>query len=40
MASTLPDQASAAPKLHGRSWRAAARSLTVLAVIAATLAGG
>jgi predicted phosphodiesterase len=40
MASTLPDQASAAPKLHGRSWRVAARSLTVLAVIAATLAGG
>jgi predicted phosphodiesterase len=39
MASTLPDQASAAPKLHGRPWHVAARAVTVLAVIAATLAG-
>jgi predicted phosphodiesterase len=40
MASTLPDQASAAPTRHGRPWHVAARALTVFAVIAATLAGG
>jgi predicted phosphodiesterase len=40
MAGTLPDspQASPAPR-HGRPWRAAARALTILAVVAATLAG-
>src|SRR5215207_2793580 len=37
MASTL---APAAPARHGRTWRAAARALTIAAVIAATLAGG
>jgi predicted phosphodiesterase len=40
MASTLPDQASAVQARHGRTWRVAARAVTVLAVIAATLAGG
>jgi hypothetical protein len=40
MASTLPDEASAGPTRHGRPWRVAARAVTVLAVIAATLAGG
>jgi predicted phosphodiesterase len=40
MASTLPDQAAAAPMRHGRPWRIAAQAVTVLAVIAATLAGG
>ncbi|MGI8780631.1 MAG: metallophosphoesterase family protein, partial [Solirubrobacteraceae bacterium] len=41
MASTLPDRpATAAPTRHGRPWRVAARGLTVLAVIAATFAGG
>ena len=41
MASTLPDRtATAAPARHARSWHVAARGLTVLAVIVATLAGG
>jgi predicted phosphodiesterase len=40
MASTLPDHASAAETRHGRPWRVAARAVTVLAVILATLAGG
>ena len=40
MASTLPDQGSAGPTRHGRPWRVTARAVTVLAVIAATLAGG
>jgi len=40
MASTLPDRTSAASVRHTRPWRAAARALPVLAVIAATLAGG
>jgi len=40
MASTLPDQAPAAPTRHGRPWRVAARTITVVAVILATLAGG
>ncbi len=41
MASTLTDPARpAAPARRGRPWRVTARSLTVLAVIAATLAGG
>jgi predicted phosphodiesterase len=40
MASTLPDHAPAAPTRHGRPWRVAARAATVVAVIAATLAGG
>jgi predicted phosphodiesterase len=40
MASTLPEVPSPAPTRHGRPWRVAARSLFVLAVIAATLAGG
>jgi len=41
VASTLPDRTDiAAPARHGRPWRVAARALTVLAVIAATLAGG
>jgi predicted phosphodiesterase len=39
MASTLPDRPSAAPTRHGRPWRVTARAVTVLAVIAATLAG-
>jgi predicted phosphodiesterase len=40
MASTLPgSRARAAPARHGRPWRAAARALTIAAVIAATLAG-
>jgi predicted phosphodiesterase len=41
MASTLQDSpAKAAPVLHRPPWRAAARALTIVAVIAATLAGG
>jgi len=40
MASTLPDHAAAAPTRHGRPRRVAARAVTVLAVITATLAGG
>jgi len=41
MASTLSDVAPApAAARHGRPWRAAARALTIVAVIAATLAGG
>jgi predicted phosphodiesterase len=40
MASTLPDHAPAAPTRHGRPWRVTARAVTVLAVIAATFAGG
>jgi predicted phosphodiesterase len=44
VASTLPGRTDrthpAAPTRHGRTWRAAARALTILAVIAATLAGG
>jgi len=41
MASTLTEAAAATPETrHGRSWRVAARSLTIFAVIAATLAGG
>jgi predicted phosphodiesterase len=40
MASTLPEAPATAPTRHGRSWRVAARSLFVLAVIASTLAGG
>ncbi|HTE61308.1 MAG TPA: metallophosphoesterase [Solirubrobacteraceae bacterium] len=40
MASTLPDEAPAAPTRHGRPWRVTARAVTVLVVIAATLAGG
>src|SRR5215207_11614476 len=41
MASTLSDVAPApAAARHGRPWRAAARALTIAAVIAATLAGG
>ena len=40
MASTLRDSpAGAAPPRHGRPWQAAARALTIAAVIAATLAG-
>ncbi len=40
MASTLTDSpAGPAPARHGRTWRAAARALTLVAVIAATLAG-
>jgi predicted phosphodiesterase len=40
MASTLPGQAPAAPTRHGRPWHVAARAVTVLVVIVATLAGG
>ena len=41
MASTLPDSpAPAAPARRRPQWRAAARALTILAVIAATFAGG
>ena len=41
MATTLPDRREpAAMARHGRSWRAAARVLTILVVIAATIAGG
>src|SRR5829696_9821388 len=41
MASTLSDVAPApAAARHGRPWRAAARALTIAAVIVATLAGG
>jgi predicted phosphodiesterase len=39
MASTLPEEVPAQAR-HGRTWRAAARALTILAVTAATLAGG
>ncbi len=35
-----PTSACRRPTRHGRTWRVAARALTVLAVIAATLAGG
>ncbi len=34
------DPAPSAPARHGRPWRVAARALTILAVVAATLAGG
>ena len=37
MVATAP---AAAPTRHGRTWRVAARALTIAAVIAATLAGG
>jgi predicted phosphodiesterase len=40
MASTLTEAPARAPKRHGRPWRVAARAAFVLAVIAATLAGG
>jgi predicted phosphodiesterase len=41
MATTLPDRREPpAMARHGRPWRAAARVITILAVIAATLAGG
>jgi predicted phosphodiesterase len=41
MASTLPDSpASPAPALRRPQWRAAARALTIVAVIVATFAGG
>jgi predicted phosphodiesterase len=41
MASTLPETpAPAATARHGRPWRAAARALTIAAVVAAALAGG
>jgi predicted phosphodiesterase len=40
MASTLPQSPAATPAArHGRTWRAAARALTIAAVVAATLAG-
>jgi predicted phosphodiesterase len=40
MTSTLPDQATASAARPGRPWHPTARAVTVLVVIAATLAGG